>query len=298
MTLTLLLGTALTAGCLAAVDDEAGDDGVEGIADGEGGDEGDIETNDAALSAGVNGKACLHSPYNCKFRVKGGNRIKSSKTSIDWAIHDGDVVDGNGELLGHSGWDHMKFNYGQTRHIDGVSYAMALSTPSRSAGWFPIDKIKDAHKFRERVGEVNAKDTGGKRLGCYAIKGTVDPKLAYKKVVYDEKSKWGRAADYLPLRRANGRRYANVVFNVPGFGLGGAAVDIYPEGTKFQRVDVPTDTGAPSLSAPLYVKDDVGRYRKPAGSMKFVYGYIDSETGARRFGWMALDALIPSKGCL
>jgi hypothetical protein len=35
----------------------------------------------------------------------------------------------------------------------------------------------------------------------------------------------------------------------------------------------------------------------PAGSMKFVYGYIVSKSGEVRVGWMAFDALSPANGC-
>ena len=106
-----------------------------------------------------------------------------------------------------------------------------------------------------------------------------------------------RAGDYQPLVRNNGVRSANLTFNVPGFGLGGVAVDHFPAGTKFRRLDVPTSNGAPSIDIPLYVKDSAGRYRKKSGEMKFIYGYIMAKTGTKRVGWMAYDALLASGGC-
>jgi hypothetical protein len=42
---------------------------------------------------------------------------------------------------------------------------------------------------------------------------------------------------------------------VPGFGLGGASTDHFPAGTRFHRVRVPTSTGRPSITIPLWVKD-------------------------------------------
>lgn len=62
-------------------------------------------------------------------------------------------------------------------------------------------------------------------MACYAIRDSHDPVLELKKVVHDSKvgpNGHERAGDYLPLPRANGRRSANLIFSVPGFGLGGA----------------------------------------------------------------------------
>jgi hypothetical protein len=270
-----------TTGCIAAADEESSGE--------------DTEIAEDALTPGVNGKYCLHSAYNCKLR-DGGQRVPNSNDDL-WGVDDAPAVDGNGDLMMVSTKDHLTFNYGQTRHMFGVSYAFAMSTSNGSAGWFPMSAIKSEEIFRDRVGEVNAKDTGRARMGCYAIKSSVDDSLIEKKVVYDTQDAHQRAGDYLPLVRNNGKRYANLAFNVPGFHLGGPAIDIYPSETKFQRVDVPTDTGKPSIDIPLWIKDGSGRYRKQSGTMKFIYGYVMSKPGHRRFGWMAYPALKVSTGC-
>ena len=172
-----------------------------------------------------------------------------------------------------------------------------MATKNGSSGWFPLDAVTSESILRDRIGEVNAKGAGLEKMGCYQIRASHDAGLAPKKVVYDTKSDNERAGDYLPLERNNGKRYANLTFNTPGFGLGGVAIDIFPSGTKFRRLDVPTDAGAPSIDVPLYVKDGAGRYRKHAGDMKFVYGYVIAADGTRRNGWMAYDALRTSTGC-
>ena len=64
----------------------------------------------------------------------------------------------------------------------------------------------------------------------------------------------------------------------------------------FRRVEVPTSSGHPSISIPLWVANASGRYIVRSGSMRFVYGFIAGD-GTRRFGWMALDALETSTGC-
>jgi hypothetical protein len=259
------------------------------------GDETETETD--PLSSGVNGGACLKSPYNCKLRVSGGNRVENAQGGL-WAVQDDDVVDGNGDLMGVSTWDHLRFNYGQTRHINGRTYAFAMSTNQNSSGWFPLDAVVSEDILRDRIGEVNAKGSGLDKMACYAVKNSdASPSRAALKVVYDTDSDNERVGDYLALVRKNGGRYINLAFNVPGFGLGGVAVDIYPAGTKFQRLEVPTDSGAPSIDIPVWKKDGAGRYRKEAGEMKFIYGYVVADDGTRRNGWMAYEALKTSSGC-
>ncbi len=262
-------------------------------------DEPDQEaTTDAeGLSSGVNGGACTASPYNCKLRVSGGNRVKTNAGSELWGVGDGPVLDGHGDLMVESGWDHLRFNFGQTRHIGGRTYGFAMATANRSGGWFPLDAVLGEASLRGKMGEVNARADGLAKMGCYEVRASHDEGLAAKKVVYDTESDNERAGDYLALPRKNGSRYANLTFNTPGFGLGGVAIDIFPSGTRFRRVEVPTDSGRPSIDVPLWVKDGSGRYRTRSGSLKFVYGFVVTEDETRRNGWMAYDALKVSTGC-
>lgn len=116
-------------------------------------------------------------------------------------------------------------------------------------------------------------------------------------MVKDSTATHERAGDYLPLPRANGVRSANLVFSVPGFGLGGATTDHFEAGSKFQRVQVPTFEGSPSITIPLWTKAANGHYTKHSGDMRFFYGYIKASDGVKRFGWMAEDALQVSTGC-
>lgn len=249
---------------------------------------------------GVNGDACAESPYNCKLRVSGGNRVLTNDPDDDnsWAIAAGvPIRDGNGTIVGTNSKGRTTFNYGQLRTFAGESYVFAVSTSNKSAGWMPLSSISGKTSFESKLGKVSALGSGLAKLGCYQIKDSHDPNLELKKVVYDSKVTHERAGDYLPLVRANGKRSANLVFNVPGFSLGGVAVDHFPAGTKFQRLEVPTNSGPPSIDIPLYVKDGDGRYRKKDGTMKFIYGYVIAATGTKRNGWMAYDALQVSDGC-
>ncbi len=247
-------------------------------------------------SPGVNGDYCKGSPFNCRFRYE-DSRIATPEGAESWEVRPGaSVRDGQGKVLFEQTGGSMKFNYGQTRSLAGKAHALGMATSNGSAGWYPIERIVRETAFRNRVGNVDAKDTGGERMACYEIRSTYDPGLFEKKVVKDSKSANERAGDYLPLSRHNGEASANLVFSVPGFGLGGATADHFRAGTKFRRISVPTSTGKPSITIPLWVKNSAGDYLKESGSMRFYYGYIVGD-GVKRFGWMAEDALKTSTGC-
>lgn len=56
-------------------------------------------------------------------------------------------------------------------------------------------------------------------------------------------------------------------------------MDHFPAGTRFQRLDVPTDSGPPSIDIPLWVQDSTGRYRQQSGTMKFIYDALQVSSG-------------------
>lgn len=256
------------------------------------------QTAQAAFS-GVNGTYCLVSPYNCKLQNPGGNRVPTNDPEDDnWGLATGvPIRDGNGTVVGTNTRTSSAFNYGQVRSFGGADHAFAVSTSNSSAGWLPISAILGRTSFEQKVGHVSALGAGLAKLGCYQVKNGSDPALEAKKVVYDTTSSNERAGDYLPMVRANGSRSINLIFNVPGMALGGPAVDHFPAGTKFQRLDVPTDHGVPSIDIPLWEKDSQGRYRQQSGEMKFLYGYVIAATSTKRNGWMAYDGLQVSSGC-
>jgi hypothetical protein len=285
MMLLSLTAMSFVPGCMVDGTDDEAEDEVE---------------REAELFSGVNGRACAKSPYNCKLRVEGGNRVLTNDPNDKntWHLDLGvPVRNGDGEIVATSSKTGTTFNYGQIREFGGQKYAFAVSTSNGSAGWMPVSSIKGEDSFMGKVGHVSAQGVGLKEMGCYQIKNSHDASIELKKVVFDSQVEHERAGDYLPLLRNNGVRSANLTFNVPGFGLGGVAVDHFPAGTKFRRLDVPTSTGAPSIDIPLYVKDSAGRYRKKSGEMKFIYGYVIAKTGTKRVGWMAYDALVASSGC-
>ncbi|HEX4419426.1 MAG TPA: hypothetical protein VH165_16050 [Kofleriaceae bacterium] len=285
--------------------DAPGDDGVTVEGTDQVGDLINTSVTTHALVSGSNGSACTASPYNCKLRASGGSRVTTAGGDDSWGIALGaSVRDGNGDvLLAETSTDpspRLTFNYGQTRALAGKAHALALTTANASAGWYPLDHILGETSFRDQVGEVNAKDPGQGSMACYEVANTDDSTLELKKVVYDSQEPitgHERAGDYLPLVRANGRRSVNLIFSVPGFALGGATIDHFPAGARYQRVEVPTDAGPPSITIPLWVQDSAGRFRTQSGTMRFLYGYVRASDGTKRFGWMAQDALVVSSGC-
>ena len=250
------------------------------------------------LTKGVNGDFCIASPFNCRFRKPGiSQRVLTAGGDDSWGVEPGaSLRDGHGDPLSTSTNTRLTFNYGQTRVLAGKAHALAMSSSNGSAGWYPIDHVLGEASFRARVGEVNSHDTKRTRMACYEIRNNHTASIELLKVVFDSEAEHERMGDYQPLVRANGKRSVNLIFMVPGFGLGGAAYDHFPAGTKFRRIGVPTTSGKPSITIPLWAKDAGGRYRKRAGSMRFMYGFVRAN-GVKRFGWMAQDALVASSGC-
>jgi hypothetical protein len=266
------------------------------------GDDSDTLSNAIDTSPGVNGSACAFSDYNCKLREEGGNRVTHTDGTIDWGVDDNvAVLDGNGDVLGVNTYGSLRFNYGQRRRFHGDDYVFAMATSNGSSGWFPLASVKSSDVLISRLGNVKAHRSGLAPMACYEIRSSSDPTLQVKKVVFDTDSPAGpsgdAAGDYLPKIRANGKPSMNLDFNLPGSALGGPAIDHFPSGTKFQRVSVPTDSGPPSIDVKLWSDDGKGHFKKAAGAMKFIYGYVTTATSEVRVGWMALDGLEPSTGC-
>ncbi len=287
--LAALFSTALAVGCSGDPDSSDPTANPEGVADSE---------VTEALTSGANGDKCVHSAYNCALRSVGGNRVELANGTLPWAVSAGTVRDGLGApMIKDTNGGHIEVNYGQIRHFGGETLVMAMTTANASAGWYPISAVKDEKGLRARIGNVDAQDPGRGKMGCYEIRNDADAGLIEKKVVRDAQGAHERAGDYMSLVRANGARYANLAYSVPGDALGAPAVDIFPAGTKFHRVEVPTSSGRPHLTVRLYTKAGDGHYTKPDGTMTFVYGYVVGAGDVKRFGWMASAALQSAGGC-
>jgi hypothetical protein len=281
---------ALLAGCIVgdATDDDA--DFVDPNPDG---------LTALATKPGINGSVCQASPFNCRFHAGTGQRVETPSGGISWHLTAGATLrDGNGNPLSLQLTTTGTFNYGQTRALAGAAHALMLGSDNKSAAWYPIDQIVDSATFRAQNGNVDAQNPDKGWLACYVIRESDDPVIGAKKVNKNSTSvDHDNVADYLPLVRANGKRSVNLIFSVPGFELGGSSDDHFlarqPDGsrTQFHRVVVPTDSGLPSISIPLYKFNSATR----VGTERFLYGYITASDGVNRFGWIAQDAVEP--GC-
>ena len=259
----------------------------------------------SSLQPGVNSKGCRRSAYNCGLHPGvSSQRVTRADGPEDWAVAASfvgkvPVVDGNGDPMGTSKRTSFTMNYGQTRRMNDRTWVIALSTGLGAAGWVPIDVFEHEGSLRERVGEVNAHGSALADLSCYEVRSTYDSELDdYKVVKHAKVSDSEEPNDYLPMKRANGKVYANLAFSVPGDALGAPAIDIFPAGTLFQRLDVPTweSDSPPSLDVKLYSQTK-GTYRfddLASRRMKFLYGYVKTKSGDIRYGWMPQDGLTSS----
>lgn len=256
-----------------------------------------------------NGKRCIKSIYNCALSdVKGnGQRLVSSDESISWKVKSEFlktsgllVYDGNGDPIGKSSYNNFVLNKGQIRVINEQEMVFAISTGLGSAGWVPIHYFDDSAKIKLLIVPRNANGDALRAIECFEIGNGYDSRFDQYKLVKNSKSLDGEEPnDYLPFKRKSGRSLMNLAYNVPGFGIGGPAIDIFPSGTKFTRLEVPllSNKNSRSIKAKLYEMDSGGNYIIEAGWMEFIYGYIRSVSGEYRYGWMPLTGLKPSTNC-
>lgn len=277
----------------------------------------------------VNGSYCEDSPYNCTLKPGGGEPrvIYSSSGGPDrynWGVAPfAPVLDGNGRKISEhlaisAAEGKLVFNYGQVRVFNGERHAFTKGTASGTTGWIPISKLSHQTLFDKRVGKVSAQGKDLEKMGCYAVRKEQNAELARLIAVpkYVNDALLPLAEDYLQSAGSMEEPgLINLVFNLPGGKLGGAAVDRFPVGTKFQRLRVPTYASngrLPSIKRRLYKivnkqtgaevigvdrLDDSMQLVDAGKTLTFVYGYVVAETNTKRNGWIPFEALEPSTKC-
>lgn len=269
---------------------------------------------------GENGRCCLRSKYNCKLKPFGqrfsdpetGNEIWTKDASVSSIT----VSDGNGDPIGSTTKSTFTLNHGQMRTINNAKRVFALSTGIGAAGWIPLSSLASAERSiienNIRTPPATAFSIGLDLMACYKIKSTYPSFYnGDLKVVRNAQTSEEEPDDYLPKKRKvsnaassdeTSAAYMNLAYNVPGNALGGPSVDIFPQGTFFQRLQVQTyePNGAPSLDVTLYTRlNNTSPYNivytdpttgEPV-KMKFIYGRIKTPEGHRN-GWMAFDGLV------
>lgn len=242
---------------------------------------------------------------------------------LEWEVREGaEVRDGAGVMMGTVASalqvgnrlvPTSKFNFGMSKVIDGRMYVYAFSvaiqpTPwlsklldprdvsgghVRTSAWLPLDQIVDKETLLERVGigkvklprlpleEERYRITGGD-AGQYMT--------AFGEMSIVKRIEIGAKPSHY-LRRPSGT--VNLVYSVPGFGLGGQGLDAFlvSDGAIFR----------PARGAKVFIQPTYFPKRHPeAGevsphTMTFIYGAVEVKGSEPVYGWIAREALSAEK---
>jgi len=236
-----------------------------------------------------------------------------------WEVKAGtEVYDGAGVLLGTVGSaldvggrrvTVSMFNFGASKILHGriCIYAFSVQIKPSSglaaalepgeekegrvgtSAWLALDDVVDKEKLLERIG------LGNERLQALALEPNGIPITGGNPkqylTPYGElriiRSTNVAAVPSHYLRRPSGT--INLVYSVPGFGLGGEGGDSYliSDGLKFY----------PAVGAKVFIRPTFFPPKSPqAGkvssqTMTFLYGAIKTEGSAPAYGWVAREAL-------
>ena len=275
----------------------------------------------------ASGRKCIGSELNGKvLGEKRGNRVKSPKPLIndeplEWEVTEAaPVVDGAGKIIGHVSDPRRtddgrrvhtaKFNFGMTKVIGGklFVYAFVIRVKPHDAvrgdmepdsikkgtintsAWLPIDAVVEKEALLERMGVGEGK-LPRLPLGNTAFRVTGGNPEQYMTHVGEELSiiedvDFGaHPSDY--LRRPSGT--VNIIYSVPGFGLGGQSLDSFliSGGAVFKPV-----RGARSFTMPTYYPPKHPLKGKTAQqTMTFIYGAVETPGSETVYGWVAREAL-------
>jgi hypothetical protein len=202
------------------------------------------------------------------------------------------------------------FNYGMSKIIDGKLYLYAFGVDVRPSptlaniaevdrkgvvgvsAWLPFDSVIDNATLAERVGigravhprmpleEKRYRITGGKPK-AYELPGSKE-----LRIVSDPDSP---AVPSHYLRRPAGT--VNILYSVPGFGLGGQGVDsvLVTSNATFRLAK-----GVRKFVQPTYFPAGHPREGKKSDkTMTFVYGVAEVNGSEIAWGWIAQEALEP-----
>ena len=229
---------------------------------------------------------------------------------LDWEVQPGtEVYDGAGVLMGTVAPGFKKggalvpvsmFNFGMSKILNGriclYAFSVAINPSGRSdatvetSAWLPLDRVVAKETLLERDGLGKPKlpalplETKG-----YAVTGG-NPKLY--ETEFGEMSIVRKVVASGPvpshyLRRPSGT--INLVYSVPGFGLGGQGTDSFlvSDGLEFYPAK-----GAKVFKQPTYypIKHPQAGQVSPQ-TMTFLYGAIKSKGSEPVYGWIAKEAL-------
>lgn len=240
---------------------------------------------------------------------------------LDWELRPGtEVYDGAGVLMGtvpatlEVGERRLPvsmFNFGASKVLHGriCVYAFSVSiTPSpaiaklvdpkeikegriATSAWLPLDGVVDKERLLERIGLGKAGlpalplETTGYRVtgGDPQMYFTPNGELSIVRQV-----EFGAVPSHY-LRRPSGT--INMVYSVPGFGLGGQGTDSF---LVTDELEFHPARGAKVFEQPTYYPPKHPQAGKVSlKTMTFVYGAIEGEGFEPVYGWIAREALAP-----
>lgn len=242
---------------------------------------------------------------------------------LEWEVRDGtEVRDGAGVLMGTVAptlkvdsrlVPTSKFNFGMSKVMDGRMYLYAFSiairptaelskslNPNdlaggqvRTSAWLPLDQIVDKQSLLERVG------IGKVKLPCLPLAderyritgGTAERYMTpFGEMSIVKNVEIGAVPSHY-LRRPSGT--VNLVYSVPGFGLGGQGLDAFLVSDRA--------IFRPARGAKVFVQPTYFPKRHPqAGklspqTMTFIYGAVEAKGSEPIYGWIAKEALSSEK---
>lgn len=191
------------------------------------------------------------------------------------------------------------FNFGASKVMGGriYVYAFSVSINSSAAGrvstsaWLPLDNVVNKEALLERAG------LGKTRLPVLPLEATGyritggNPKqylTPYGELSIVRQLSIGAVPSHY-LRRPSGT--INLVYSVPGFGLGGEGTDSFlvSDGLEFYPA-----IGAKIFKQPTYYPSKHPQAGKISPeTMTFLYGAIKTEGSDPIYGWIAKEAVAP-----
>jgi hypothetical protein len=243
---------------------------------------------------------------------------------LEWEVESGaEMYDGAGALMGTvagrlklaSGKrvPSAKFNFGMSKVLHGKLCVYAFATPIvpdksimplldpkeiedgavGTSAWLPLDRVVNKDELVERIG------LGSIKLPALPLKDKTfkitggDPKMYFTEAGECAIVKTVRENNAVPshyLKRPSGT--VNVLYSVPGFGLGGQGLDSFlvTSGVTFRPA-----VGAREFVQPTYFPLKHPRKGEVSPmTMTFVYGAIEARGMTPVYGWIAKEALTPN----
>ena len=246
----------------------------------------------------------------------------SAAKPLDWELLPGtEVYDGAGVLMGTvpptlKVGDQREpvsmFNFGASKVLGGriCIYAFSVSIkPSpalakwvdagelkqgkvSTSAWLPLDGVANKEALLERIGLGKAELPAlPLEAAGYRVTGG-DPELyftSFGELSIVRKVSSGPVPSHY-LRRPSGT--INLVYSVPGFGLGGEGMDSF---LVSDALEFHPAKGAKVFKQPTYYPSKHPQAGKVSPqTMTFLYGAITSSDSAPVYGWIAKEALAPA----